>query len=276
MEEEIADKFAEACKVAILRQFNDRRSYKVRLSGIGKPLCQQKAEERGTPEDREYNLPMKFLFGDVVEAIGMAVMEAAGVNITGEQEAVSLTREGIEIPGTLDVTIDEGTDEVWDIKSASPFAFDKKFSEWSGFEAMREEDVFGYIPQGYAYAEAKGKPFGGWIAINKVDGRWSVAQTPNDDEEYRVEALETIDTNLKALKTKKKYLRMFPEEPEHYLKTQEGDGPTGNMLMPRTCTFCGFKSGCWPKAEFHEKVASMAKSRPMTWYTKLVNKGEAK
>ena len=32
-----------------------------------------------------------------------------------------------------------------------------------GFDAVVEKDVFGYKSQGYLYADAENKKFGGWI-----------------------------------------------------------------------------------------------------------------
>jgi hypothetical protein len=224
----------------------------------------------GNEEDAEYNLIMKFLFGDIVEAIAMVVMESAGVNITSEQEGVSLEVGGINLKGTLDLTVEEdGVEAVYDVKSASPYAFDNKFAEWGGFHAIHEDDAFGYITQGYGYAEAKGLPFGGWIAINKVDGRWAVATPPMVDDEYRAEALQTIEGNIKALTTDAPFKRGYEDEPEIFPKMHKRRGePTGNRILPKACGWCGHKEKCWTDVKQHPKAISKAKNPPMTWYTK--------
>ena len=49
-----------------------------------------------------------------------------------------------------------------------------KFAANRGYNNIKKDDVFGYVPQGYLYAEAAGSTFGGWIAINKATGEWAV------------------------------------------------------------------------------------------------------
>ena len=84
--------------------------------------------------------------------------------------------------GTLDIIID---DKVWDIKSASPYAFDHKFGEMGGYKKIKSDDAFGYITQGYLYSESVGKEFGGWIVINKASGEWTVCEAPIVQDEDR-------------------------------------------------------------------------------------------
>ena len=74
-------------------------------------------------------------------------MKSAGVEIKNEQKQVKYKFNGEEIEGRQDVEIDE---KVWDIKSASPYSFEKKFGEDGGFNevvmmiplAMRHKDFY--------------------------------------------------------------------------------------------------------------------------------------
>ena len=94
------------------------------MSSLGRPLCQQKMERDGVEKAIEYNAILRFIFGDLVEAISILILKAAGVNVEEEQKRVKLKLGKNEVSGTLDIIID---DKVWDIKSASPYAFDHKF-----------------------------------------------------------------------------------------------------------------------------------------------------
>ena len=108
------------------------------MSGLGRPMCQQWHDKNGSPKEIQYNSIMRFLFGDIIEAIAMVVLKSSGVNVESEQEKVKLGLDVCELSGTLDVVIDG---KVWDIKSASPYAFSKKFGgEFGGYNKVKEDD----------------------------------------------------------------------------------------------------------------------------------------
>ena len=61
-----------------------------------------------------------------------------------------------------------------------------------------------------------------------------------------------------------------PMEPEDEYTTVQGERVyTGNKLLNKQCTFCGYRQHCWPKAVHHEKITSRAKSKPLAWYHTL-------
>ena len=260
--------FGEDCKTAIRKQFSRNSEYRIRMSGLGRPLCQQQLEKQGLKQDVAYNDVIRFLIGDLVEATAILVMKAAGVNVQQEQGQCSLELDGQTVNGTLDVIID---DKVWDIKSTSPWSFENKFSGRGGYDAIKEDDPFGYIMQGFLYSESQGLPFGGWIAINKSSGEWDFVEAPDNQEEDRETYLKEAAQRVRAIVNDAKFKIPFTSLPETY--TYKGvKYETGNRLMPKTCTFCSFKENCWKGAEYHPKITSKAKNPPMTWYTKLVKK----
>ena len=266
--DDLIEAFGEDCKAAIRKQFSRNSDYRIRMSGIGRPLCQQQLEKQGHKQDVAYNDVVRFLMGDLVEAAAVLIMKAAGINVEQEQSQCSLELDGQTVDGTLDVIID---DKVWDIKSTSPWSFENKFSGRGGYDAIKEDDPFGYIMQGFLYSESKGLPFGGWIAINKSSGEWDFVEAPDDQEEDRKAYLEEANRRVHAIVTDAKFKVPFTSVPEVY--TIKGEKiETGNRLMPKTCTFCSFKEHCWKNAEYHPKITSKAKNPPMTWYTKLVKK----
>tara|TARA_R110002051_G_scaffold48528_4_gene95639 strand:- start:92 stop:982 length:891 start_codon:yes stop_codon:yes gene_type:complete len=265
----LIEEFKEMCGSAIERQFSRKNEHRVRMSGVGKPLCQQKMSIReDREEDVDYTLVMKFLFGDLIEAIAVTVLKASGVEIQGEQEAVSMNIGGIELKGTYDVKINN---KIYDIKSAAPGSFSMKFAANRGYNNIKKDDVFGYVPQGYLYAEAANSTFGGWIAINKATGEWAVCEAPLVQDRDREEALKLADTNIREVLTNKTIDKCFTDSVETYKDKETGSvKKTGNRLMDRTCSYCGFKRYCWPDAAYKQKTTSTANTKPRVWYTKHI------
>ena len=265
------DAFVEECKEATKRQLTrDRGEWRVRMSGIGRPLCQQILDKQGIKEEMEYNSMFRFLFGDFTESILMLVMREAGVDIVDYQRPVELEIAGHKIRGTLDVIIrdEAGVEKVWDIKSASDWAFKNKFTNYGGYEKMKEDDPFGYLMQGFLYSEASGLPFGGWIVVNKSSGEVAVVEAAdwsgNDKQHY----LKLAEDRVKQLTDDNVELTRIQDVFETYKK----DGTvvrTGNKVLARQCQLCGYRHHCWPDAQLHARVTSRAKTPPMDWYSKL-------
>ena len=270
--EPLIDKFGEECKNALRKQLTKRGEYRIRMSGLGRPLCQQQLEKQGMKQDVAYNDIMRFLMGDLVEAVAIFVLKSTGVKIVDEQRQCTLDIAGQEVKGTLDVILDiDGEEKVWDIKSASPWSFSNKFSGRGGYDVIKEDDPFGYIMQGHLYAKAEDRPFGGWIVIDKSSGEWDFVQAPDDQEEDSKTYIAEAESRVEAIVNDAPFRVPFQSVPETY--TDKGKKiETGNRLMPKTCTFCSFKENCWKSAVYAPKVTSKAKFKPNAWYTKLTRK----
>ena len=199
---ETISEFKEACGKALEKQFNEKVEWRMRMSGLGKPLCQQQLDKKGKEKELQYNTIIKFLMGDLLEAVAIAVMRGAGINLEKIQEPVKLKIGDTELGGTYDVKIDG---KVWDIKSASPSNFMGKFGEFGSYTKIKGDDPFGYVMQGHLYGEADNIPFGGWIAVNKVTGEFAVCEAPVNQEEDRKEMLQTATENIKVLESNKKF-----------------------------------------------------------------------
>jgi hypothetical protein len=72
----ILDEFLKDCKQAVEKQFTQKREseFRIRMSGIGKPLCQLQMEKKysggkAIQSYENYNNKLRFLFGDLVEAV---------------------------------------------------------------------------------------------------------------------------------------------------------------------------------------------------------------
>ena len=170
-----------------------------------------------------------------------------------------------KIDGTYDIEIGNN---IYDIKSASPYAFEHKFGDEGGFNSIVEDDSFGYLSQGYLYSESENKKFGGWIVINKSTGEWLVTETPKDDEEYKNKSLNTAKENFNALEEDKPFRRCYSDVAETFRKN-----PTGNRILGVTCSFCPYKFPCWGsnKLQYLPQQKSKVKSPRWSYYTELKN-----
>ena len=226
--------FLKDCKQAVEKQFTQEREseFRIRMSSIGKPLCQLQA------------------------------------NIQGVQGNVKYKTKWFDMKGTYDIIID---DKVYDIKTASPFAFDKKFGEsGGGFEKVAKDDVFGYLTQGYLYSEATKKPFGGWIVINKATGEILLSEPPQDDSQYRKEAIKKALDNTKALMEDKPFEKCFDVEEEMFYKK-----PTGNKILGTVCSYCPYKQKCWGEdIQYLPQQQSKASNPKFAWYVEINNPKE--
>ena len=265
--DELIEEFGDACKEAFKKQFTKKRQTKFsyRMSNIGKPLCQLQMEKKGVKgEGLPYNFKVRNLFGDLIEAAAITIMKSAGIEVKDVQKEVTIKDNGDEINGTMDIKIGG---KVWDIKSASPYAFANKFGDSGGFDAVVKDDTFGYVSQGYLYGEADKTQFGGWIVVNKSTGEWCVTETPFEDTKYKKEALSLAKSNIKKLKDSSPFKRCFNDEEEFYYKK-----PTGNKILGIACSFCPYKKPCWgDKIQYLPQQQSRGKNPKWLWYTKVNN-----
>ena len=267
LDKQLVQEFGEACKNALLKQFEDERStkFELRMSNVGRPLCQLQMEAKGIKgEGQPYNVRMRNTFGDLIEALATFVMKSAGVNIKNEQKKVTYKFENESIEGRQDVEID---DKIWDIKSASPYSFDKKFGEAGGFTEVIRDDSFGYASQGFLYSESQNKKFGGWIAINKSTGEWTVCETPSSVEEHKKKAIDTAKENIKAIKSSKPFKRCYDDVAETFRSK-----PTGNRVLGFVCSYCPYKLPCWGSGlKLLPQQQSKGKNPKWVWYTSVTN-----
>jgi len=268
LDKQLVQEFGEACKNALLKQFEEKRrdKFELRMSNVGRPLCQLQMEAKGIKgEGQPYNVKMRNTFGDLIEALALFVMKSSGVNVKNEQKKVEYKFDKYKIEGRQDVEIDE---KVWDIKSASPYSFEKKFGEAGGFSEVIRDDSFGYASQGFLYGESQNKKFGGWIVINKSTGEWTVCETPTSVEEHKVNALKTAEQNVKAIDKKVEFKRCYTDIAETF-RTK----PTGNKVLGFVCSYCPYKLPCWgrDKLQLLPQQQSKGKNPKWVWYTEVNN-----
>jgi hypothetical protein len=172
---------------------------------------------------------LKFLTGDVMEAVLLFLARAAGHSVVGEQDEVQLGG----VVGHRDGIIDGRT---VDAKSASPYAF-RKFAD----HTLPGDDAFGYIGQLGSYVKSSeddervtDKSRGSFLAINKVSGELAL-----DTYEF-TESKESIEGRIAA----KQKMLDGPMPPRGY--SDEEMGKSGNRKLGVACSYCPCKLHCWP------------------------------
>ena len=203
------------------------------LSAVGTPCRRKlwyKVNEPTSGSPLTADLLLRFFYGDMIEELILALVEASGHKLEGMQDR--LTVHGIK--GHRDAVIDGMT---VDVKSCSPFAF-KKFQEGT----LRDNDAFGYISQlsSYVYAGkddpiVTNKTHGAFLAINKVSGEICL------DVHDFTEDLKTKEQEM--LQAKEMVTGPIPIDripPVQQSKTSP------NMKLDKQCSFCDHKKNCWP------------------------------
>ena len=270
MPDEVIVKAGRAFRKALQKQFNAaprRKDFRMSIGSVGKPTCQLQAEKLGwEKETPQYSDKLRNTIGDVTEIVLMAVLEAAGVEFEEVQGRVSLpVSDDTTLNGYHDVKING---EIWDIKSASPWAFANKFDR--GFEALQKEDAFGYIEQGFGYAEADNARFAGWLVVNKSTGEICVTEVPEYQyQELHDASIQRIKGTVATLDSDAPFERCFEDQPETFRKKS-----TGNRVLGTTCGFCQFKQTCWPGLQYLPDQMSKAASPTWKYYTHVEPKEE--
>lgn len=251
------DEAAEEFKAALRKQLTPQeRDFRLRMSNVGKPLCQLQHGAMGSEKKRkDYNFKIQMLIGDAVECITNIMLKIAGANITGGKNQVELKIGETVVKGEDDIEIDH---KVYDVKSCSPWAFDNKWDK--GYSGLKLSDDFGYIGQLTGYAQAQNKELGGWIVVNKSNGRIAVVDAEVSENEKQMNLFK-MEHNVDQVTTGAPLDRQFAPIPD----TFRGK-PTGLKRLTKSCEFCDFIKPCYPKAKYMPHPKSEAKNPPMYWF----------
>jgi len=217
--------FLKDISVAVVSSLSgDQHEDKLRMSGIGKK-DRKLWYEMNTPRDKREQLNgptyIKFLYGNILEALLVLLTKASGHTVTDQQKELEI--EGVK--GHTDGCVDG---VVIDFKSASSYGF-KKFVDGS----LTNNDPFGYIAQISAYAKAQGKTEAAFIAIDKSGGDIAVA---------KVDAMDMINPTTRIKKIKEVVASAIPPE-RCYAPVP--DGKSGNLGLDSSCGYCDFRFMCW-------------------------------
>lgn len=261
--EEWVEAAGEEFKSALRKQLHRTpQAFRLRMSNIGKPLCQLQMEKLASEADsdisvprRPYNHIMRMMIGDSVEVLTRLIMRVAGVNVTSHGDHVELEVAGEVIKGDSDIDTDGRVD---DIKSCSPWAFRNKWQR--GYPELAANDSFGYVGQLIGYSDGQGKELGGWWVVDKSSGEVLFLEAEPTEEELAAIRKQREETVI-AIRDGKPFERCFEPVPETYYRKE-----TGAKRVPEKCDFCDFKHTCWPTAQFLPQPGSKARNPARHWY----------
>lgn len=244
--EEDIDNFGEAIKEVVRHWATPkaRDNNTLRMSNIGKPRRQLWFDLKYKKEkasELDSSLPIKFLYGHLLEEVLLFLVKMSGHKIEDEQKEIEVNG----IKGHIDCKIDG---EVIDIKTASNFAFNKFKSG-----TLREDDPFGYMAQLAGYEEAEGTSNGGFLVINKESGELTLYQPEELDKPYASKVIEDIRESLNS------------NEPPGYCYDPVPEGKSGNMKLPKNCVYCNHKYKCYPDLRVFQY------SKGLVYFTEVVN-----
>ena len=225
------------------------------MSNLGTPCTRKLWYQVNQPDDAEPLRPdtrLKFLYGDILESLLLSLAKAAGHDVWGEQDELSVAG----IKGHRDAVIDGYT---VDVKSASGFGFNK-------FEQnnLRSDDPFGYISQlsSYVYAGHQRDPdkvhptIGAFLVVDKQSGKLCL------DVYDLSEEVKGKEEEAEFLKT----MTSMPNPPARAFSPVP-DGTSGNMKLGTNCSYCQFKKTCWPQV----RTFLYAKPRFLTEVARIPN-----
>ena len=222
------------------------------LSSIGTP-CPTKLWRKVNQPDQGEPLSAEalgtFFYGDMLEALVIALAKAAGHDVQGEQDQLNV----YGVKGHRDCIIDGVT---VDVKSASSYSF-QKFADGS----LRENDPFGYISQlsSYVYA-GKDDP----RVTNKTKGAFLVVKKDRFklclDEYDFTEELKNKEVEVEAAKSLVK-----GPIPDYRVPPVPQSKTSPNMMLDTQCSYCEFRKLCWPE------VRTFLYSTGPTYLTKVVS-----
>jgi hypothetical protein len=227
------EQFAHRLATHIKNRISDEKGAPaLRMSNLGTPCDRKLWYSINDPESAEPLPPearFKFLYGDILEELVLFLAAEAGHSVEGAQDTLEING----VKGHRDAVID-GT--LVDVKSASTFSF-KKFKD----HLTTEGDSFGYLDQLGAYLYASqddpvvtNKNTAAFVAVDKTLGHITVDIQPNTGKDYS------------ALVDKKRAIVESKEPPPRAFFDEE-DGKSGNRKLGVACSYCPFKSKCWPE-----------------------------
>ena len=219
----------------------------LRMSNIGRPLRRLWYDLNTEQEKEQIDAPtfIKFLYGHLLEVLLLFFVRLAGHIVESEQKEVTVSG----IKGHMDSVIDG---EVIDVKTASGYAF-KKFKDGT----LAQNDSFGYLSQLAGYEKAEKTNNGGFLVMNKETGELTVF-IPDDLEKPNI--THRIKEVKQAVKRK---------TPPDYCYPPIPDGVSGNMKLPRDCTWCPHKFECHKDANDGQGLRTFEYAKGRVYLTQV-------
>lgn len=232
---ELVEKFGQQLAQHIaFRVEEEKPQATLRMSNLGTVCLRKLWYQMNTPEKAEKldaQTRFKFLYGDIVESLMLFLAEAAGHTVEGVQDELEISG----VKGHRDAIIDG---VLVDVKSASSMGF-KKFLE----HGLEGDDPFGYLDQLNSYLFASRddlrlteKRKAAFLAVDKTLGGIALDVYPENGVDYQAK----IDRIRLAMVQPTPPPRAYEDVP---------DGKSGNRKLGVACSYCAFKTICWPQLQ---------------------------
>lgn len=203
----------------------------LRMSNLGTPCDRKLWYSINKPEHAE-KLPsaakFKFLFGHLLEDIVLWLAEQSGHKVEGRQDECQIGT----VKGHRDAVIDG---RLVDVKSASTYSY-KKFNT----NSLVGDDAFGYLTQLGGYLEAarndpliEDRDRASFLVVDKTLGNICLDTYKFPEYNYN----KMVEEKKEVLASPFPPRRSFSDVP---------DGKSGNRKLGVACSYCPFKSSCWP------------------------------
>lgn len=216
------------------RRLTEERSEKgeLRMSNFGTTCDRRLWYSANTPSDAEPLPPytrIKFLYGDIIEEIVLALAKEAGHSVEYQQQQVDL----YGVKGHIDAIIDG---VLVDVKSANARSF-LKFKK--PFEEVKDDIFFqAYDSQLQMYLEASKdlinvKGTAAFLAVDKEMGHMTLQTVRKETHDWE----KKVTARLALLEKAVPPARGFEDQ---------ADGASGNRKLGTYCSYCPYKKKCWP------------------------------
>jgi len=233
----------------------------LRMSNFGTP-CNRKLWYTVNASDKAEPLEpwvrLKFLYGDLVEALTLYLLKVSGHKVEGEQS--ELVIDGVK--GHRDAIIDG---VLVDVKSANSRGM-QKFKSHS----LDSYDPFGYLDQLSLYLEAsqddpalKVKRQAAFLAVDKELGHIVLDVYDKKDVDYRAE----IAAKKRLLAEKAPPRKPYSPIPE---------GKSGNLALPTECSYCQFKRECWKESNGGKGLRTFFYASGPKWLTHVAKQPDVR
>ncbi len=287
LNESVLNSMLEAFKKSVTRQLmstrDKRKGYESCTVYSGKCARKSRLQYDGVAgEPIQARSVLKFILGDLVELAVIGVAQMAGVNWTDNNRGLFLTgKDGVKVNVHPDGMVvcetgwcrDDATFYNGEIKSCDSRTFDKWLEQggpgddW-GYLTQASVEVAAWREAGYDVdstcfvAVSTGSRQGSiaeWIIpydqklVDAWHDRRQLARGPvvppvpfEAEPELEYKAGKLIDAT-----------EMFHGEPKPRVNAKGAvygwDVPTGRSILPMMCSYCSYKSHCWPGAELDVK-----------------------
>jgi len=235
---DLSNNLAELIQSRLSKQNSHAKRGHLRMSSLGMG-CKTKLWYSVNEPQEEGNMHgkdlLKFMYGDIIEEFVLWAAELTGHTVTGRQ-GVMYGPNGLE--GHRDCVIDGVT---VDVKSASPFAFEK-FKK-GGQLLLEGNDPFGYISQMSSYLHAAKDDD---TVTEKNKGVFLVEQKVTGEI-----VLDEYDLTEQVANKEKEVMDAFAlvegEKPDYRVPPVPQKKGGDNLKLAMMCQYCYKKNDCWPE-----------------------------